>query len=206
LKSVLEARGRVHAFLESKNHDLAAADMLLEGIPEDAQVLRSRVVLAAYPEDSVRERAEAAYNLVQAGGDVDGRGLAYLKSVADRDPEGYYARIVDEKLLSRLNAGLSKVMKAQEDENADGAPASAAAETRKAADSLLAVTMEAEKRFQDKERRQTVYLFRAFAYRALNDQDNVDAAWKQAVALDSEAPILEKVKPMIQPSDKALNE
>jgi len=200
LESVLEARAKVRAFLQNEEPNYKAARNLLDRLPEDASVLRAKVVLAGFPADKVSERAQAAYELIQAGNDGDGKCLAYLASVADRDPEKRYAKLTAEKMQGRLNSALSRVMAAQEKESSDGTSPEAAARTRGAAEKLLGITNEAEKLFEDKEPRQLVFLYRALAYRALDDQDSVDAAWKSAVAIDSKAPVLAKVRARVRPS------
>jgi thioredoxin-related protein len=200
LDEAIKARKKVNDYLASENPSFQGAKNLLKRLPEDAAVLRAKVVLAGYPENKIGERARAAYDLVQAGSDPDGKCLAYLKSVAGKDPENYYAKVASEKMQSRLNSAFSKVREAQEQESENGASPEAVARTRRAAESLLAVTEEAEDIFAEGEERQLVFLYRALAYRALDDQNGVDTAWKQAVAVDSKAPVLDKVRSMVKPS------
>ena len=117
LRGVKDAHVKVKNFLaESKGKpDAAEARKIVDGIPEEAAVLRARVVLAAYPKEDAESRAEAAFNLIQAKQDTDGRffkGLTQAaterKSAAARAAAGFYLLLLghdgDGKHLKDLQA------------------------------------------------------------------------------------------------------
>ncbi len=197
LRSVIGAREKVKAFKGKEKPDLQAAEKLLSGIPDEALVLRALVVMAAFPQDRVKERAEAAYNLIKAGRDRGGAHLGYLKEVAGRDPGNFYERIARETIMNDLNLALSRAVKILRQPPEDNAEA----KIREKGERLLELTRKAETTFGEKVKGQEIYVFRAIAYRLLDDQAGVDKAWKKAVEIDPDGAILKKAKGLVRPTE-----
>lgn len=88
LSSVLDARAKVGKLLESKSPDLAVAEALLGTLPEEAALLKARLILAVFPEERIAERAEAAFSLVMAGLDPEAQILERAKAIVQpSEPE-----------------------------------------------------------------------------------------------------------------------
>jgi|GEM_PF-1451285 len=200
LASVLDARAKVGKLLEAKSPDLAAAEALLGTLPEEAALLKARLILATFPEERIAERAGAAFSLVMAGLDPEGKHLAYLEELGDKDQKGYFRQYCVEKVREKLNSAVNRALQLRDRAEAEG-DEKVKADALAAAEDLLALTAEAEELFETKERKVMNYVFRAVAYRVLGDQENVDKAWQDAVDADPEAQILERAKAIVQPSE-----
>ncbi len=200
LSSVLDARAKVGKLLESGKPDLAAAEAVVESLPAEASILKSHLVLASFPEERIAERAEAAFGLVMAGLDRDGKLLAYLEELGDKDPNRYFRQYRLETVREKLNETVNKTLQLRDKAEAEGGE-KVKAESLEAARELLAITKEAEELFESKDRKVMNFVFRAVAHRVLGNQKGVDEAWQKAVEVDPEARILDQAKAIVQPSE-----
>lgn len=196
LSSILELRAKVLEL--EKKPEPGTATALLDEIPEDALILRARLILGSFPEDDIAHRAEAAYSMVKVQQDQDGKHRKYLEEVKDKDPKGYFHRVT-------LAETFQDALKAYQKVGGGGGTDEDKAAAKAGAEKLVKATTVAEPYLtveNDKEERQMCFVFRALAYRMLEDQAGVDAAWKMAVEVDPEAPVLSsQAKQIIRPTE-----
>jgi len=200
ITTALKARKKVKEVLAEGTPTLEQAKAMLNKIPKELPVLRALVVIAAFPNDNVAKRAEAAYHLVKAKRDHEGTLLNYLKEHADKDPGGHYAKLRSEKVNEKLQKTIQKAVRVYQKAAAADATEEDKTKAHSAGERLLALTVEAGELTKDKGEKQNLYVFKALAYRMMEDQEGVDSAWKAAVAINSEAPILRRAETMIKPT------
>jgi protein disulfide-isomerase len=202
LKKVIGFRGKMKGFLAKEKPDLEKAEAILKKIPEDAQILRALFVIAVFPEERVVDRARAAYVLVQAKKDDDGKLLKYLESVAAQDPENHFKKITVENLNQKLMAGMGKMMKAYDASLLEGAKPELLEKARAAAEKMIAATEDVEKKFEQKQMLQVALVIRTMAFRVLDNQEGVDVTWAKAEAIDPKARVIEWARTRVKPTEK----